>query len=287
MTEQELKELFTLLEAQGLRPMLCDTPVPYYEEAAPCGIPSEMGDTVEGEYFLLPRDLVCGGTTMIIHASGDSMIGAGIDDGDEVHVLIDAPVHDGDVVLAVVDGRSTIKSYYRDKEGYCWLVPRNKAYDSIKIAEDMDARILGRVIKHFKNTPRTPFSELTESVERTRSKEKSSTGMRYAQTDEMQWMLRKVCTGQMTSSSDWIAVYRILVDKCGAPSSYRAFADYINSLGLSELPACSADSLRKADPIYQRPTYQWTAEMAPTVRISILDRRAGLAKQLRRLLDRE
>ena len=51
MTEQELREIFQLLEAQGLRPQLCDTPVPYYEEAAPCVIPSEMGDTVERGIF--------------------------------------------------------------------------------------------------------------------------------------------------------------------------------------------------------------------------------------------
>ena len=37
MTEQELKEIFELLEAQGLRPKLYDTPVPFYDEHVPCG----------------------------------------------------------------------------------------------------------------------------------------------------------------------------------------------------------------------------------------------------------
>lgn len=284
-THEELQEILALLEAEGLHPLLCDTPVPYFDESAPCGIPNELGDAVEGEYFMLPRDLLQGGTTMIIHASGDSMQGSGIDDGDEVHVLIDAPVHDGDVVLAYLDGKSTIKSFYRDKEGYCWLVPRNKAYDSIKITEDMDARIVGRVVKHFKDTPRTPYSELTDSVERTRQKSKEATKSRYTDTEDMQWMLRKACAGQMVSGSDWIAVYRILVDRCGAPSSYKAFADFINSLALDELPPCTPDSLRKADPIYLRPVYQWTPEMAPAVRVSVLDRRASIARGLRRLLE--
>ena len=36
MTEQELQELFQLLEAQGLRPQLCDTPVTYYDNAVHC-----------------------------------------------------------------------------------------------------------------------------------------------------------------------------------------------------------------------------------------------------------
>ena len=37
MTEQELKEIFELLEAQGLRPRLCDTPVPYYDNGVHYG----------------------------------------------------------------------------------------------------------------------------------------------------------------------------------------------------------------------------------------------------------
>ena len=36
MTEQELQELFQLLETQGLRPQLCDTPVTYYDNAVHC-----------------------------------------------------------------------------------------------------------------------------------------------------------------------------------------------------------------------------------------------------------
>ena len=46
MTEQELQEILDLLEAQGLRPRLCDTPVPYYDNRVPCGTPNELGDVV-------------------------------------------------------------------------------------------------------------------------------------------------------------------------------------------------------------------------------------------------
>ena len=36
MTEQELQEIMQMLEAQGFRPMLCDTPVPYYDNGVRC-----------------------------------------------------------------------------------------------------------------------------------------------------------------------------------------------------------------------------------------------------------
>jgi len=44
MTEQELKELFEVLEAQGWKPQLCDTPVPVSLSGVPCGFPSDLGD---------------------------------------------------------------------------------------------------------------------------------------------------------------------------------------------------------------------------------------------------
>ena len=68
MTEQELQELFQLLETQGLRPQLCDTPVTYYDNAVHCGSPMGAGDIVEGEYQWLPRDIVHRDTIVIIRA---------------------------------------------------------------------------------------------------------------------------------------------------------------------------------------------------------------------------
>ena len=52
MTEQELQELFQLLEAQGLRPELYDTPVPYYDNRVPCGTPHDLGDVVPDGYMM-------------------------------------------------------------------------------------------------------------------------------------------------------------------------------------------------------------------------------------------
>ena len=54
MTEQELKEIFKLLEEQGWKPMLCDTPVPFYDSEVPCGPPNGVSDVVS-EIAMMPR----------------------------------------------------------------------------------------------------------------------------------------------------------------------------------------------------------------------------------------
>lgn len=281
---EELKETFALLEAQGWNPRLCDTPVPYFDAGIPCGSPRDVYEATPDGYILVPRSLVGNDATVIARVTGDSMRDAGIEHDDQLHILLDAPVHDGDVVVACIDGECTVKSYYKDADGTVWLVPRNDDYHPIRITEDMNAHIVGKVISHRKPAPRTSFSYMQRAVERTLAERAEAAATVIHTTDEVRNMLLEACVGTMTVSADWIAVYRILVDKCGAPTSFKAFAEYVNDLALDELPPCTADSLRKADPVYLRPLFEWTPEVAPKVRISILDKRLSMARALRKML---
>ena len=284
MTEQELQEIIALLDAQGLRPQPCDTPVPYYDNAVHCGMPAGVGDIVEGEYQWLPRDLLHRDSTVIIRAEGDSMVDVGIDDGDEVHLVVGAPVRDGDQVVACIDGESTLKSYFRDSDGVVWLVACNNRYDAIEVTEDMDVRILGKVVRCVKNTPSSSFRYMQQAVARTKKNRIESAHPQakgYTQ-DDLRSILREVLGTEMVAAADWVAVYRILVDKCGAPSSHTAFAEFINALDMGEYPPCSRDLLRKADAVYMRPIYEWDKA---DIRSSAHDRRIAIAKQLRSLLD--
>lgn len=290
MTEQELlhvpeelRELFRFLYEQGLRPQLCDTPVPYYDNAVHCGSPTGVGDVVEGEYQWLPRDIVSRDTIIIIRAEGDSMIDAGIDDGDEVHLLVGASVRDGDQVVVCIDGESALKSYFRDSDGVVWLVACNNQYDAIEVTEEMDVHIIGKVVKCVKAMPSSTFRYMQEAVARTkrnRAENAHSKTEGYTQ-DNLRSILREAIGTEMVAAADWVAVYRILVEKCGAPSSHTAFAEFINTLGMDEYPPCSRDLLRKADTIYMRPLYEWDKV---DIRSAAHDRRIAIAKQLRQLL---
>ena len=280
---KEMEETLSLLEAQGMHPLLCDTPVPYYDNAVHCGQPADVGDIVHGDYQWLPHDIVHRDTIVIVRAEGDSMIDAGIEDGDEVHMLIGATIRDGDQVVACIDGESTLKSYVRDSDGTVWLVACNNKYDAIEVTEEMDVRILGKVVRCVKNTPSSSFRYMQQAVARTkRNRTDEGSRARSYTEDDLRSILRKVLGTEMVAAADWVAVYRILVDKCGAPSSHTAFAEFVNALDMGEYPPCTRDLLRKADAVYMRPIYEWDRA---DIRSSAHDRRIGIAKQLRTLLE--
>lgn len=275
---EELKETFAQLEAQGWNPQLCDTPVPYFDAGIPCGSPREVYEATPDGYILVPRSLVGNDATVIARVTGDSMRDAGIEANDEIHVLLDAPIHDGDVVVACIDGECTVKAYYKDRDGSVWLVPRNKDYHPIHITEDMNAHIVGRVISHRKPAPRASFREMQSII----NEEIARMEERRTFTDEeIRDMLHEAYGGEMLMATDWIAVYRLLVDRCDAPRSHTAFARWVNALKPDGFPECTRDHVRRDGDVYCRPLYEWS-ELSPQT--DTLKRRLAIAKRLRKLL---
>ena len=60
MKESEIKDFEKLLEnleKQGWHPMVCDTPVPFYDNDVMCGVPNSVGDVVK-EVRMLPKELL-------------------------------------------------------------------------------------------------------------------------------------------------------------------------------------------------------------------------------------
>lgn len=76
-----------------------------------------------------------------LRVRGESMIGAGIFDGDLVVIRPQNVASNGDIVLALLDGEATIKRFYRDG-GEVWLLPENDAFSPI---DGRYAQILGKV----------------------------------------------------------------------------------------------------------------------------------------------
>lgn len=105
------------------------------------GAPVLADETVE-QVFPLPRELVGEGTLFLLKVVGESMIEAGIVDGDWVVVRQQPSAENGEIVAAMIDGEATVKTLSR-KRGEVWLLPRNSAYEPIPGG---DAMILGRVV---------------------------------------------------------------------------------------------------------------------------------------------
>lgn len=72
--------------------------------------------------------------TFVFNVSGDSMVNAGIFDGDKVIVKKTPCAKNGDIVLAFIDNGYTLKTY-RQKDGKVWLQPENPEYPIIEPRE--------------------------------------------------------------------------------------------------------------------------------------------------------
>lgn len=94
------------------------------------------------DVFPLPRELVGEGTLFLLKVVGDSMVEAAICDGDWVVVRQQHVAENGDIVVAMIDGEATVKTFKR-AGGQVWLMPHNPAFDPIP---GNDATVLGKVV---------------------------------------------------------------------------------------------------------------------------------------------
>jgi DNA polymerase V len=108
------------------------------------GFPSPADDYLEGRIDLNEHLIKHPAATFFVRVSGDSMTGAGIDDGDLLIVDRAAEVTSGSIVVARIHDEFTLKRVRKDGSRV-FLVPENKAYPSIEITEGSDFEIWGRV----------------------------------------------------------------------------------------------------------------------------------------------
>ncbi|MCM1027487.1 MAG: transcriptional repressor LexA [Roseburia sp.] len=93
------------------------------------------------EYFPVPADVVPRGESFILNVRGESMINAGIFDGDRVFVNACNTANNGEIVVALIDDSATVKTFYREN-GYVRLQPENDNMDPIIVD---NCQILGKV----------------------------------------------------------------------------------------------------------------------------------------------
>ena len=125
--------------------------VDLYLTSISAGFPSPAEDHIDVSLNLNDYLVKHPSSTFYIYVKGDSMIGAGIYDGDLMVVDRSLEVRSNSVVVAVIDGEFTVKKIYK-KNNQIYLLPDNKSYKSIHIKEHMDFQIWGVVthsIHHF------------------------------------------------------------------------------------------------------------------------------------------
>ena len=98
------------------------------------------------DYFPIPVDMLPNDPVFMLVVRGDSMINAGILDGDKVIVKQTNTAHNGDMVVALIEDGATVKYFYKEN-GHIRLQPDNPDYDPIIVS---DVTILGEVIGVFR-----------------------------------------------------------------------------------------------------------------------------------------
>ena len=115
--------------------------------SVPCGSPQYEEENIE-EYVSLPTAIFGKGDFFILRASGQSMIEAGIDDGDLVVVRKQVEANEGDIVVALMDNQNTLKRYYRDNANKKIILhPENKTMKDIIVDDCYIQGVACHIIK--------------------------------------------------------------------------------------------------------------------------------------------
>lgn len=96
--------------------------------------------------MMLPTDIVGDAPSFMLSVRGDSMIEAGINDGDYVVVKEQPVANNGDIVVALIDDGATVKRFYREND-HIRLQPENSSMDPIITR---DCSIAGKVVAVFR-----------------------------------------------------------------------------------------------------------------------------------------
>ena len=98
------------------------------------------------DYFPIPTEFLPNNQTFLLKVRGESMINAGILDGDYVLVEQRQTANNGEMVVALIEDGATVKTFYKE-EGVIRLQPENDTMDPIIVR---DVMILGKVIGVFR-----------------------------------------------------------------------------------------------------------------------------------------
>lgn len=114
------------------------------------GIPILAVENIE-EYYSVPFDIVkgCEKESFILKVRGESMINAGILDGDYIIVRKQSTANNGEIVVALIEDNATVKRFYKENN-YIRLQPENPSMDPIIISDVFILGIVKGVIRKIK-----------------------------------------------------------------------------------------------------------------------------------------
>ena len=113
------------------------------------GAPEPAIEDISG-YISVDPSWIKGAGCFFLMVKGDSMIDAGILDGDLALIQPQPTADNGQIVVAMMDGEATLKQFYRE-EDHIRLEPRNRSMATIKLLADTDVTVIGKLLKTIRN----------------------------------------------------------------------------------------------------------------------------------------
>ncbi len=114
------------------------------------GTPILAAEHVE-EVLPLPIELVGNGPVFLLEVKGDSMINAGIHEGDLVAIHKQDDARDGEIVAALIDGEEATIKRLRRKDGKVILESENPAYEPMVFSDGVE--LIGKVVSVLRRYP--------------------------------------------------------------------------------------------------------------------------------------
>ena len=153
MSRAKIAALAAVLKMSPLTLLEMDRPknnvIPILGRIA-CGAPILAEENIE-EYISLPTGIRA---DYALSCRGESMVGAGIQDGDTVYIQQTTDVQNGQIVAVRIKDEATLKRFRRTEAGDI-LMPENPKYEPIILTEQCgeDVQILGRAVAYLHRLP--------------------------------------------------------------------------------------------------------------------------------------
>lgn len=113
-----------------------------------CGVP-QLEEEYAEEFVTLPVSMFGKGEFYFLRANGESMIEAGIDDGDLVLIRKQSEAKDNQIVVALINNENTLKRFFKDEKNQCIILhPENKTMEDIIVP---NCKIQGVAVKVIKS----------------------------------------------------------------------------------------------------------------------------------------
>ena len=250
---KQLCEMFHGLNVKGWRK---SADLPRLDDAVPAGVPSWIEEEAVRSIVNLRIEM---GAKMLVPVRGDSMTGAGIDNGDDLEVVITPMAQSGDVVVANVDGQVTVKTFIIDEYGEGWLAPHNPEYQPIRLRDYDNVHIVGQVTGIRKRPSRAHLAESLDAVR------KAQEGIEQHPTKESIARALREVESDIKYKRMWFCIYRVLADHGKIDDTdFHGFISLIEEIMGNNAPILDAKDLSRINTdCFAKDLTRWRADDTP------------------------